>query len=401
MRHWVWLSTIGLSITSEHILLDRYEDPERIYEASEDDLRELLPPGEAAAVLSRRSLGYADKVLEDCAKLQVQILTIRDALYPNRLRNIDSPPIVLYVRGTMPVIDDEVAITVVGTRKPSDTGAQIAETLAYDLAQGGALIISGMAEGIDGAAHRGALRAGKKTIAVFGCGIDHCYPAFHEDLMKQIIANGCVISEYAPGMMPARWTFPARNRIMAGLSLGTLVVSAPMRSGSLITANIALDQGRDVFCVPGALDDATFEGSNDLIKTGATPVTEAGDILDTYSFRYPQLRPFTAKETEKGYFSSIKKTFGLGKKKKGKTAKEAVPAVPVQKDAPDADAIIAELTLDIEKEIIAALAAGFTHADQIVEETQRPAKEVLSHLTMLELAGFVRRKPGNYFELIG
>ena len=401
MRHWIWLSTIGLSIQAEHILLDRYEDPERIYEAPEDELRELLPPGEAAAVLSRKSLVHADKVLEDCAKLQVQVLTIRDTLYPDRLRNIDTPPAVLYVRGTMPVIDDEAAIAVVGTRKTTDRALQVAETLAYDLAQGGALIVSGMAEGIDGAANRGALKAGKRTVAVFGCGIDYCYPPMHRDLMDQIIENGCCISEYAPGVPPAKWTFPARNRIISGLALGTLVVSAPARSGSLITANLALDQGRDVFCVPGAIDDPYFEGSNELIKFGATPVTEAGDILDAYSFRYPQLRPFTASETKHGYFSSVKKALGLGKKKH-KTEKEAQDtSVQQPVSSADVDSIMERLKSDDDKLIVSAIAAGYSHADQIVEKTQLPAPTVMSHLTMLELEGVVRQKPGKYFELIG
>ncbi len=396
LRHWIWLSTIGLPPKSELALLDRFETPEKIYDASETDLKTVLSSGAVGAMLSHKSLGYADEVLENCAKQNVQVLTIRDAQYPDRLRNIDNPPIVLYVKGSLPAIDDEVTIAVVGTRKAPARALKSARTLAHDLSRGGAIIVSGMAEGIDGAAHWGALDAKCRTVAVFGCGIDYCYPAFHDKLMEEILKDGCIISEYAPGVRPSKTSFPARNRIISGLSLGTLVVCAPKGSGSLITANLALDQGRDVFVVPGNIDDANYEGANELLKNGATPVTEAGDILDTYSFRYPQLRPDNSKKTKSGYFTSLKRTlFGKGKET------ENVAALPVETkpDAGTVDAILAGLENDADRAIVSALAEGELHIDPLAEKTGLPVHTVLARMTMLEMEGIVTQKSGKYFTL--
>ncbi len=388
MRHWIWFSNIGLSVKSELKLLERFETPERIYDETHENLKQVLKPGEVAAILSNKSLDRADDILAECISKQIQILTIRDAQYPDRLRNIDAPPIVLYVRGTLPPIDDEVTIAVVGTRKPTDRAKKTTRALAHDLARGGAIIVSGMAEGIDGAAHLGALDAGACTIAVFGCGVDICYPAFHDKLMEDILRYGCVVSEYAPGVTPERFTFPARNRIISGLSLGTLVVSAPHKSGSLITANLALEQGRDVFAVPGAIDDANFEGSNELIKSGATPVTNARDILDTYAFRYPQLRTDNQKNVLGGYLQTLKRIIGIDVDKKSTKA-------------PDAEELCKKLSNENDIAIVKALADGELQIDNIAERTELPIQVILTRMTMLEMDGIVCQKPGKYFELVG
>ena len=386
MRHWIWLSTIGLPIKSSLRLLERFENPARVYDACENELKTVLSASEMKVIQARRSLVYADHVLTECEKKQIQIFSIQDAMYPSRLRNIETPPLVLYVRGNMPVIDDEVAITVVGTRKPSENTKYLARTLAYDLARGGAIVVSGMAEGIDGCANQGALDAGSRTVAVLGCGVDICYPAIHRELMEAIIEHGCVISEYAPGVAPTKASFPARNRIMAGLSLGTLVVGAPIRSGSLITANLALDQGRDVFVVPGAINDAGFAGSNELLKQGESPVTEAADILQGYSYRYPQLRPNGSAQTKGGFFASIKHVI------KGDTSTKADPQERKQIDRKQ---------LDCQEDIaiVSVLESGCMQIDEIVEKTELPTATVLARLTILELNGMVCQKPGKFFML--
>ena len=215
--------------------------------------------------------------------------------------------------------------------------------------------------------------------------------------MKNILKHGCIVSEYAPGVSPSKITFPARNRIISGLSLGTLVVSAPVRSGSLITANLALEQGRDVFAVPGAIDDANFEGSNELIKSGATPVTHAGDILEAYTFRYPQLRPDNAKSTRGGYFSTLKRIIGIDDEKKHKKEVNVSksPAVP------DVNELIKNLTNEDDKAIVTVLADGELQIDDIAERTELPIQVILTRMTMLEMDGFVCQKPGKYFELVG
>ena len=194
---------------------------------------------------------------------------MQDADYPVRLRNIFEPPSLLYVKGQLPVIDEEVAVAMVGTRKASPYGVEAAEKIAYGLSRQGAVVISGAAAGVDSASHRGALRAGGKTIAVLGNGLDVVYPAENEWLYRDIAASGALISEYPPGTAAESWHFPVRNRIISGLSLATVVVEAPEKSGALITANTALEQGRDVFAVPGPIDAPMSRGCNRLIADGA------------------------------------------------------------------------------------------------------------------------------------
>jgi DNA processing protein len=215
-------------------------------------------------------------MLERLATLDSWLLTYWDADYPTLLKNIPDPPALLYGRGRRCFAD---ALAVVGARRPSPTGIMAAESLARDIAAQGIQIISGLARGIDAAAHRGALAAGGHTLAVLGCGIDRVYPAENARLFAQIAEHGTLLSEYLPGSDPLPGHFPGRNRIISGLSRGTLVIEAAAASGSLITAELALEQGREVFAVPGSIDRPSSVGPNQLIKDGAHPVTEAADIL--------------------------------------------------------------------------------------------------------------------------
>ena len=237
LKYWVWLSEVkGLTNRSKLLLLDYFGTPENVYYADEDEYRlvEGIEPRQIA-LLAEKSLENADRILGACSRLGLRLLTMQDADYPMRLRNIFEPPCLLYIKGQLPVIDEEVAVAMVGTRRASPYGIEAAEKIAYGLCKQGAVVISGAAAGVDSASHRGALRAGGKTIAVLGNGLDIVYPAENEWLYRDIAASGALISEYPPGTAGEAWHFPVRNRIISGLSLATIVVEAPEKSGALIT----------------------------------------------------------------------------------------------------------------------------------------------------------------------
>jgi DNA processing protein len=200
--------------------------------------------------------------------------------YPPLLRQLHDPPAQLYLRGGAPELLHEPAVAVVGARSCSSYGAQVARLLGRELGAAGVVVVSGLARGIDGEAHRGALEAGGRTVAVLGCGIDRDYPRRHAELAARITADGRIVSEYPPGTEPAPWRFPARNRIVAGLCVATVVVEARSRSGALITADFALELGREVFAVPGEITAGLSVGSNDLLRQGATPLLAVADVLD-------------------------------------------------------------------------------------------------------------------------
>ena len=214
---------------------------------------------------------------------EIRCIRRRDAQFPRLLAAIHDPPPQLYARGATDVaLLAEPAVAIVGARACSAYGRSVTRSLARELAAAGLVVVSGMARGIDGEAHRGALDGGGRTVAVLGCGIDRDYPAAHSELARRIGEDGLVLSEYEPGVEPAPWRFPARNRIIAGLCSAAVVVEARERSGALITADFALEEGRDVLAVPGEITSALSAGTNALLKLGATPVTNATDVLELY-----------------------------------------------------------------------------------------------------------------------
>jgi DNA processing protein len=216
--------------------------------------------------------------------IEVRRIRRKDSAYPSLLAAIHDPPAQLFLRGSAEfAVLSEPAIAVVGARACSAYGRSVARSLARELAGAGLVVVSGMARGVDGEAHRGALDAGGRTVAVLGCGIDRDYPAAHAELSRRIGEHGLVVSEYEPGVEPAPWRFPARNRIIAGLCAGTVVVEARERSGALITADFALEEGRDVLAVPGEITSSLSAGSNALLRLGAVPVTCAADVLELYA----------------------------------------------------------------------------------------------------------------------
>jgi DNA processing protein len=213
------------------------------------------------------------------------VRALRRSELPELLRQIHDPPHALYLRGAGdPELLARPAVAIVGARACSPYGSQVARLLGRELAAAGLVVVSGLARGVDGEAHRGALEAGGLTVAVLGCGIDRDYPAVHADLARRICQGGLVVSEYEPGVEPAPWRFPARNRIIAGLCAATVIVEARERSGALITADFALEDGREVFAVPGEITGALARGTNRLLRQGATPLTSAEDVLELYGF---------------------------------------------------------------------------------------------------------------------
>jgi len=287
--YWIWLSLrCGAGSELGSYLLKHFETPKDIYEASAEELLALDGiTKDIVSALMDRDLTYPQKIAEYCERVNVGILTLNSPNYPNRLRGIYAKPILLYYRGKLPNIDEQVLIACVGTRRCSPAGAQTAYKLGMELVHGGAIVVSGMASGIDSAAQKGAIAGGGHTIAVLGCGIDRAYPSENKELMEKIAETGTVITEYAPGTSPLGRNFPVRNRIISGLCQGTVVVEANQSSGSMITANYALKQGRDLFSFPGKVNDPNYTGTNMLIQNGASLVTCARDILLDYEPLYP------------------------------------------------------------------------------------------------------------------
>jgi DNA processing protein len=220
--------------------------------------------------------------------------------YPALLGAIHDPPTGLFVRGDADAdVLADPSVAIVGARACTAYGAHVSRTLGRELAAAGLVVISGLARGVDAEAHRGALESGGKTVAVLGCGIDRDYPAAHASLARRIERSGLIVSEYAPGVEPAPWRFPARNRIVAGLAQATVVVEARERSGALITADLALEEGREVFAVPGEITSALSAGTNALLRLGASPVTSGGDVLESFGLEPPsRLRPHLEPEAE-------------------------------------------------------------------------------------------------------
>lgn len=289
------LSASGVGIAGAGRLADRAGGARAAWEADGELARRCLGEKGAAALLAlrREQAGLPEAIAEACARLPVRVLTRADADYPAVLREIARPPLVLFARGTLAPEAERIAV--VGSRRATPYGRHAAEELSAGLAASGVTVVSGAARGIDTAAHKGALRAGR-TVAVLGCGVDVAYPRENRRLLDEIAEAGAVLSEYPPGTQPVASFFPQRNRIISGLSRGALVVEAAARSGSLITAELSLSEGRDVFAVPGSVYSDASRGCHRLIQQGAKLVTCAADILDEYAWA----RPSAPKKAERG-----------------------------------------------------------------------------------------------------
>lgn len=353
LKYWVWLSSLpGIGSRKFCDLISFFQTAENVFNCTYDELKNcrIIKEEVVKNITNNRNLEKIDKYIKKVKDNGIKIYLSNQEEYPVNLKAIYDPPPVLYCLGELKKEDKE-AIAIVGSRKASDYGLKTAEKLAEQLVQTGITVVSGMALGIDAAAHRGAIRGGGRTIAVFACGVTNPNPKSNINLYREILKNGAVVSEYPLGMQPHPGNFPARNRIISGLALGSLIVEANIKSGSLITADFALEQGRDVFAIPGNINSPSSMGTNNLIKNGAKLVDCIEDILN---------------ELPSSCLIKISN--------KAKIQLE------------DTEAIIAATLLDIGKTI-----------DQIVNDTGLSINEVLSNVAMMELRGIIKSIKGVYF----
>lgn len=405
--HWIWLATRFVSDRMKVALLRHFSDPEEIYYADTGAFSSLEGlTKEHLEQLGEKSLTQSEAILRQCSREKIGILTYQDASYPSRLKNISDPPCVLYYKGRLPDFDGSPLIGVVGTRKASAYGLTAAKRLGYQIARCGGIVVSGMAYGIDSMAMSGALTAGKEVVGILGCGVDIVYPPSNKGLFADVENYGCILSEFPPGTPPVGWNFPKRNRIISGLSCGVLVVEAPEKSGALITARQALEQGRDVFVVPGNIDVDTFVGSNRLLRDGAIAVSSGWDVMSEYEAQYPdKIRKEDRKLHLTAYADEVKKagesmpkvaqTCAVPKKKSPRIQKVDKKVIDNGEKPPysDVNKNLSALTGE-ERMIAETLRNGARLVDDVIAEAGIPAAKVLSSLTMLEIKGLIRRLPG-------
>ena len=369
LDYWLWLSLKqGMNATKMERLLKVFKSPKNIFEMTRDDFNKVPRLGKRTiAALCDKSTVRVEEVKDHCKRIGICVLTIDSPYYPECLKEISAPPHVLYVRCRHRYnLNDYMSIGIVGTREATEYGVAVTEEIAYGAAYNGLVVVSGMAKGVDAAAHKGAIEAGGITIAVVGGGLETTYPYCNKELMQSIIRTGMVISEYPPYSEPKKHHFPERNRIIAGLSRGIVVTEAPERSGALITANYALEENRDVFSVPADITRPKSVGANNLIKDGAYPVTSARDIVEHYGIEYEKI-PQKSLESEK--------------------TQEFVN-----------NDLYKDLTEE-EKHIISKLSLTPINFDMLLAATGLAPDKLTSMITMLEIKGKVKTLPGKNFTL--
>ncbi len=379
LEKWVWLSEAlykGSRKTGD--LLSHFGDIEKIFAADRTAFKSCgIAFGEKElSKLLDKDLSASRKILSDCEKEGCRVILRTSEEFPKRLLEIADCPTLLYAKGLPLSVDTEPVISVVGTRKASVQGLHAAKKISSEIAVSGGVICSGLARGIDTVAMESALNSNGKVIGVLGCGLDIAYPPENRSLMKQVEISGTLLSEYPPKAPPDRINFPKRNRIVSALSLGVCIIEAPERSGALITAQIALDQNRDVFAVPSGIFEAQARGSNNLIRMGAIPVTCGQEILSEYTHLFGDkislsevLPPESSTEVEE------KKPFSI--------PEEVLSSVS-----------------DDEKAILKAISGDELRADEISSICDMPIPKVLSLLTMLEIRKIVKQLPGCRFKVL-
>ena len=389
LKYWVWLSMrFGVRPKVKLALVEHFGTPRDVYFATEADyrVRASLRPEELRLLLDK-DLHEAERALAICDREHIRALTIQDAAYPQRLLQIYDPPLVLYVRGTLPLLDDRAAVAVVGTRSATPYGMRTAHKLGSEIVRHGGIVLSGLTAGIDRSAAEGALDAGGVCVGVSGTAINL---DFAGACTQSVARCGAVVSEFAPNMSVPRFGFRLRNRITSGLAVATVVVEAPEKSGALITANTALEQGRDVFAVPGPIDASASRGCNRLIADGAGLVSESWDILREYQAMYPH----------KILGERVELPHALGYQARTEQAEAKAAETPAEAEALPALDLTGDHGLtDDQMKLLRELAQGEKQVDDLIELTQIPARRVLSALTMLELDGYVAQSGGKRFSI--
>lgn len=404
LLYWIWFAELGeLSLLQKHRLLEHFHDPEEIYHAPMSALQALNLTDKQLRSLQQKDLTPAAQIVSLCRRKGFGVLPFSDSAYPKRLANTPDAPLVLYYNGILPDWDAKPFVGIVGTRKASGYGLQVAHQMGNQIALGGGMIVSGGANGADAAAMQGALEAGKPCIGVLGCGVDIAYPPRNRRLFARVVEDGCLISEYPPGTKPLAWHFPQRNRIISGLSDGVLVAEAPKKSGALITARLALEQGRDVFTVPGNINTATCAGSNQLLQEGALAVFSGWDVLKEYAQCYPEavkIPEIPSVTPERNTHLKVAQPQAM---------QEKCPKNPVnpQKKPIDNERISTYSVLNnkqpaLSEEEQAVLALLTRHPQEpadIIARTELPSGRVMSLLTVLTVKGFVLKHPGGRVSL--
>jgi DNA processing protein len=367
--YWLALARVdGLGVRGAHKLIEYLGSPLAVYHASLTELEACgLPARIAQAIFAQVGLKEAEREIDAAEKADYRLVTYGSESYPRLLREIGDPPLVLYVRGDVNVVSQH-AVAIVGTRRPTAYGSSVAHRLACDLAQRQLVIVSGLARGIDSAAHRGALEAKGKTVAVLGSGVDVIYPRENKRLAEQVVESGALISEFPLGTAPTPENFPIRNRIISGLALGVVIVEAAEYSGSLITARLASEQNREVYGVPGNITSAQSFGPNLLIKQGAKLVDQWLDVIEEFpaAVRMQLLPPADASENA--------------------AAGRQTASLFEQALEPDQKAVF---------DILRADEALFV--DSICGSVSLSQPRVLAALLTLEMSGLVKQLPGKNF----
>lgn len=394
--YWIWLqSVLGAANRAAVSVLERGLSPYEIFNMSraEQKAQKIFTPLQIEK-MQETPLRHSQEVYNYCMERGYHILTPRMVEYPELLRNIDSPPLALYVEGDVGVMQSQLSIGMVGARKMSVYGSRAAKDLARGLAMRGFTVVSGLAVGIDAQSHQGAMEGGGKTVAVIGCGLDIDYPAPNRQLRREIVKHGAVVSEYPPKTPPLGYHFPIRNRIISGLSLGVIVVEASRRSGSLVTAGHALTQGRDVFAVPTDIYDPNGEGALHLIKQGAKLVTCPEDVTEEYFWIYRDKMsteqaktaylPWQSSQPEPeqlSFIEDIEESAAQEDKKKKKLRDIPEYLTPQQRD------------------VLERLTTKPQPVEALLPQTDLTMYELLSIMTELEIYGLIKAYPGKQFSI--
>lgn len=388
--YWLWLT--GLFGVESGNFITIIEDAGGIEEFfSKKDYSSLgINSQKVIQKLNNKNLDWAKRVYRSCENNDIEIVPFDSEDYPSVLRNIFTPPALLYMKGQIPDWDGLFMIGVVGTRRATQYGLKATTEICTSLAESGVVIVSGFARGIDSAATKSAVNSGEYSVSVCASGLDINYPKQNKKLREAVLKNGIMLSEYPPGFKPLKWAFRPRNRIIAGLTNGILVTEAPKKSGALITAYRALEENRDVFVVPGKIDDANYEGIGGLIRNGAKVIFSAEDILSEYPHYQDKLKPHTGQKpsepfVEKAYSVKEKKPYKRPEKR-GKKAETPVKTFgPITKTGTEA-------------EILRLLTEKNMHIDEMIRETGVSPTSFNTAILMLEICGDVKRMPGNVFK---
>jgi len=382
--YWVWAqNALGItsSVKSDEIV-SYFGNAESLYFAGEYEWRisGIFTPGQINK-LKTTTLDAAKKIVSDCQRYRIKILTPDDADYPSMLFKLPNLPLALYVRGDLDCLKNKISIAVVGAREASDIGARIARALSASLSRSGAIIVSGAAKGIDSAAHSGALDAGAQTVAVLGCGFGTDYLPENEPLRREIAGHGALVTEYPPLTPAFGRNFPFRNRIISGLSYGTIVIEANEKSGSLRTVGHAIEQGRDIFAVPGDITSSMNMGTNKLLRDGAKPVFNAMDVLEEYAERFPDLLDINKIETVLTMQTPSAKP---------KTAEKKKPFVKPT---------VSQNISDKAKLICDAFTTDTMQAEELILKTKLSTSDFLTAMTELELLGIIEPLAGKNYRI--